>query len=198
MALYFKKEVGRKLIHVFALLFIVLFAIVSNLYGRNYGLLSLVLLLIVFLVIEFFRVEFEKKIPFLSWVWRKKEKKKIAGYVYFLIGTIIVLAIFDYQIALAALLMTTFGDIAAALIGKKFGRTWLSKERALEGILAEFAVDLIIGFIVLESWVVVLVMAIVATIVETLLHKLDDNLIVPIFAGFAGQISLLILNSSKL
>jgi len=43
-------------------------------------------------------------------------------------------------------------------------------------------------------WVVVLVMALTATVVETLIYKMDDNLLIPVFAGFNGQVALLVLN----
>ena len=48
--------------------------------------------------------------------------------------------------------------------------------------------NLIVGFIILDRIYVILGMAIVATIVETLVDELDDNLLIPIFSGFIGQI----------
>jgi len=47
-----------------------------------------------------------------------------------------------------------------------------------------------VGFLILDSIYVILGMALVATIVETLVDELDDNLLIPIFSGFAGQIIL--------
>ncbi len=91
--------------------------------------------------------------------------------------------------------MTTFGDASAAIIGKAFGRTWISglKNRAYEGCAAEFIVDIIIGWIFLQNWIVVFVMAGTATVVETVTDKLDDNLLIPLFSGFNGQLVVLIL-----
>jgi len=153
------------------------------------------------------------KIPILNRIWRvlrrEKEHDKLGGDVFFLIGAILVLAVFDLNIAMAAILMTTFGDLSAALIGKRFGKHYLVmlKDRAWEGILAEFFVDLIIGIFVffwgfwsntailynLNLWIVILVMSITATFVETIIYKMDDNLLIPLFAGFNGQIILLVL-----
>jgi phytol kinase len=92
--------------------------------------------------------------------------------------------------------MTTFGDAAAALFGKRFGRTWIPKlkNRAVEGCMAEFVVDLLIGLVVLGSWPIILVMAGAATIVETVVEKIDDNLLIPLFAGFNAQIISYILS----
>lgn len=98
--------------------------------------------------------------------------------------------------------MTTFGDMSAALIGKRFGKhPFFLKERTWEGTSSELFVDFLIGVFVffgsdftliynLELWIVVLIMAITATFIETIVYKMDDNLLIPIFAGFSGQIVL--------
>ncbi|HEY6586152.1 MAG TPA: CTP--2,3-di-O-geranylgeranyl-sn-glycero-1-phosphate cytidyltransferase, partial [Candidatus Methanoperedens sp.] len=98
-------------------------------------------------------------------------------------------------IASAAILMTTFGDASAALFGKAFGRTWIKglKNRAYEGCAAELIVDIIIGLFFLPNLILVLVMAGTATIVETVTNKLDDNLLIPLFSGFNGQLIAVIL-----
>jgi dolichol kinase len=92
--------------------------------------------------------------------------------------------------------MTTIGDASAAIFGKRFGRTWIPKlkDRAVEGCMAEFVVDLLIGFVFLHSWPVILVMAGTATIVETVVNKIDDNLLIPLFSGFNAQILTYIIS----
>jgi len=115
------------------------------------------------------------------------------------VGAIICFAVFDYRIAIAAILMTTFGDLTAAIIGKRFGKHWIPglKNRAWEGVLAEFAVDLALGYGLMKlfqmpnAFIIALAMAVTATIVETVVHKLDDNLLIPIFSGFNGQVALM-------
>lgn len=193
-----KKELRRKAVHLLSLSFIIVFVIISETYEKQLALLALAFLLILFLEMEYFRIELRKKIPFFHRLWRQKEKERIGANVFFLIGAIICFSVFNIKIAIAAVLMTTFGDMAASLIGKRFGRIWLTKTRALEGIVAEFVVDLAIGFIVLDSWIIVIVMALTATIVEAAVEKLDDNLIIPVFAGFNGEIALLIIRYLKL
>ncbi len=86
--------------------------------------------------------------------------------------------------------MTTFGDMVAALVGKRYGTTLMYRNKTWAGFLAELGTNLIVGFLILDSIYVILGMAIVATIVETLVDELDDNLLIPIFSGFAGQIIL--------
>ncbi len=209
----FKNELARKFVHILSVLILFVYFIAGDLFDRKRALMILTLILIVFLELEYLRIEVRKKIPLLNRIWnyvrRGKEKEKLGADIFFLIGAILVLSIFDLRVAIAAILMTTFGDLSAALIGSRFGKHPLGflKDRTWEGTLSEFFADLLIGFFVffgfsfaiynLQLLVVVFVMAITATVVETLVYKMDDNLLIPIFAGFNGQIVLLVLNIFK-
>ncbi len=186
-----KHEIGRKLFHLTSVLIVLIY----HYFGKTPTLSFLTILLILFIEIEFVRIEWGKKLPFFNRFVRAKEKHAIGGEVFFLIGAIIAISVFNKEIACAAVLMTTFGDMAAALIGKAFGRLWIPglKNRAVEGVLAELIVDIFIGCLFFTNWTVILVMAFTATIVETLVNKLDDNLLIPLFAGFNGQIVLHLL-----
>lgn len=192
-------EIGRKIIHITILIVLAAyFVIQDSLVGAGYtavlakqvALLFLVALLIIFLVLEYFRLELGWKMPFFSQFIRPKEQNRMYGVIYFLSATIISLAVFDYKIALAALLMTTFGDMVAALVGKKYGTTLIYRNKTWAGFFGELITNLIVGFLVLGNIYIILGMALVATIVETLVDELDDNLLIPIFSGFAGQIIL--------
>ena len=214
MAWAFKREIARKGVHLLSLLFIVIYGVFAYFLGHQWGLFALAFVLVLLIEFEYFRIEAKKKIPFISlfwWVKRPKERQKMGAEVFFLIGTIICLAVFDMRVALAAILMTTFGDLSAALLGKKFGKRWIKglKNKAWEGVIAELVANLIVGFLVLRTtfwwvsgagygnpmWAVIIVMAVTATFVETIISKLDDNLLIPVFAGFNGQIVLLIVTA---
>lgn len=207
----FKRELARKFVHLLSIFILFIYFIAADIFNRNIALLILVLILIIFLELEYLRIEITREVPFLNKIWkyvrRKKEKGKLGADIYFLVGSILVLSIFDLRIAIAAILMTTFGDMSAALIGKRFGKHYLKslKDRAWEGIFAEFFVDIVIGFFVFfwgsfgliydfKIWLIILVMAVTATFVETVIYKMDDNLLIPVFAGFNGQIILILLN----
>ena len=193
----FVQEIGRKIIHITILIVLAAYFFVQR-YLVDYGftavgakqiaLLVLVAILILFLVLEYFRLELDWRMPFFSQFIRPKEEHRMYGVIYFLSATIISLAVFEPKIALAALLMTTFGDMMAALVGKKYGHTLIYRNKTWAGFLAEMGTNIIVGFFVLESIYIILGMAITATIVETLVDELDDNLIIPIFSGFIGQI----------
>jgi dolichol kinase len=134
--------------------------------------------------------------PLFDSIIRPKEREHYYGVVYFISATVICLAVFDFKIALAALLMTTFGDMAAALMGKKYGKTTIFKNKTLTGTLSELAVNIVVGFVVLFSsytFYIIIAMAFIATFVETFVDELDDNLLIPLFAGFAGQILVFLL-----
>ena len=208
MAWSYKLEIARKGIHILSTSFILIYLIFAYLFNHKVGLFALAFLLVVLIESEYVRIELGKKIPLISRLWavkRAKEKEKLGGEVFFLIGAIICLAIFNLPIAIAAILMTTFGDLAAALIGKKFGKHWIQnlKNRAWEGVIAEFIINIIIGFLIIgtfinkdiSGWIIIITMAVTATVVETIINKLDDNLLIPVFTGFNGQIVLLIVSS---
>jgi phytol kinase len=207
MAFNFKNEILRKLVHLTSLSFLVIYIIFEHLLSHRAALFALSVLLVILIEFEYFRVELGKKIPVVSLIWkyvmRDHEKNRLGAHVFFLMATIICLAAFDFGIAVAAVLMTTFGDMAAALIGKKYGKHWIKclKKKAWEGVIAELVVNIIIGAIILRAgisgqpiWSIVIVMSVTATFVETIISKLDDNLLVPVFSGFAGQVALMILN----
>ena len=193
----FFHEIGRKIIHITILIVLAAyFLIQDSLVGAEYtavlakqvALLFLVAVLIIFLILEYFRLELGWKMPFFSQFIRPKEQNRMYGVIYFLSATIISLGVFNKEVALAALLMTTFGDMVAALVGKRYGTTLIYRNKTWAGFLAELATNLVVGFLILDSIYVILGMALVATIVETLVDELDDNLLIPIFSGFAGQI----------
>lgn len=192
-----KQELKRKGTHLLSITFIGIYLLFS-LINPKAGLYALSFLLVIAIQIEYLRVELKANIPILSQIWavlkREKEADKLGGEVFFLLGAILSLALFDFRIAIAAILMTTFGDLAAALVGIKYGKNWLPnlKNKAWEGILAELFVDLVIGFLLLDP-IIAIVMALTATFVETVVSKFDDNLMIPLFAGFNGQMLTLLL-----
>jgi len=189
----FTHEIGRKAIHLSILIVLFAYYYIWQSVGKQVALLVLVFLLIIFLILEFLRLELEISIPWFEPFIRPKEQNRPYGVIYFLSGIIISLAVFDFKIALAAILMITFGDMGAALIGKRYGKTIIFKNKTLSGTLTELTLNLIVGFIILSNIYIILAMAFVATVVETYVEELDDNLLVPLFAGGVGQLLLMII-----
>ena len=195
MALEILQEIGRKIIHLMILFVLVVFYAIRNTVGQQAAFMFLVALLVFFLILEYFRLELNVKLPFFHQFIRPKEEYKVYGAVFFLSSTIISLAIFSTPVALAALLMTAFGDMVAAIAGKKYGTTLLFRSKTLIGFVAGLITNLIIAAAISLSFSINLyipiAMAFVATIAETLIDEMDDNLMVPILSGFIGQVLLL-------
>ena len=188
----FFNEIGRKIIHITILIVLILYFTIKKQAGQQPALLFLVAILLIFLVLEYFRLELNFKLPFFHQFIRPKEQYRVYGVIYFLSATIIAFAVFDAPIALAALLMTTFGDVAAAIAGKKYGTTILFKNKTVIGFSAELATNIIVAILISLFFsiniYIPLIMAFAATVAETLVDELDDNLIVPLVSGFIGQI----------
>ena len=172
------------------LIVIAVFFAIKNQVGQQAALLTLVALLIFFLVLEYFRLELNFKIPFFHQFIRPKEQYRVYGVIFFLSAAII--SVFDTSIALAALLMTTFGDMSAAIAGKKYGTTILFRNKTVVGFITELVTNLIVAAIISLYFSInisiLIAMAFAATITETMSDELDDNLAVPLVSGFIGQI----------
>ncbi len=187
-------EILRKSVHLVSILIVLIY----EFFGKEAILWVLMLFLVTVLVLDYFRVEHEIRIPFFYIMYRKDEADRFGGHIFFALGAISVIALFSKEIAYAAILMTTFGDLAAALIGKFYGKRRVfqkifKNDKSIEGSASEFIIDLVIGLLIIGNPIVSLVMAILATLTETAANKIDDNLVVPVFAGFFGQITMTLL-----
>ena len=119
-------------------------------------------------------------------VTRDFEDRRLTGASYVMIGSFFVLCFFETTVCIPALLIMSFSDTAAAIVGKLYGKTKIFK-KSLEGSFAFFMVSFIIilCFIPDIDLTFSIIAIIVVTIVE-LLPKfgLDDNLLIPIISAF--------------
>jgi phytol kinase len=129
------------------------------------------------------------------------EKRSDLGTVYFPIS-LLILAFLSWGVApfnvaplgyfgAFGILVMGYGDGFAAVIGEKFGKTKLVFGKSLEGSLAMFAASLIVATILLLVvggqplwWLIALVLAVVATLVELYSPFGLDNLSVPLVVSF--------------
>ncbi len=191
-------EILRKLVHLLGLGTVIVYYAIAHYTSEKIALLSLVFGLLILLVLEFVRMERLSKIAtFFDGVFRRHERNNLTGAVFYLISAIICLAIFDFKIAVVAMIMMAFGDIFSCLMGKAFGKTHLFRNKTVVGTLSGFAANVISGMIFLPNYpLIIFVMAFVATVVELFSGKLDDNLTVPLFSGFVGQVLVYFLGIS--
>jgi dolichol kinase len=187
-------EFLRKAVHMVSILIVLIY----EFFGKEVVLWVLVSFLVIMLFLDYFRLEHNIKIPFFYTMYRENEANRFGGHIYFALGAISVIAFCSKEIAYTAVLMTTFGDMAATLIGKFYGKKRVfykifKNDKSIEGSASEFIIDFLIGMLILGNPLVSLVMAFFATLTETAVSKIDDNLVVPILSGFFGQIALIIL-----
>ena len=192
------RELLRKLVHLLQIFIIAGYTFLHFYFSPRIGVLVLTGLLLLLLEIEYFRIDYPTRIGFRittffsKFFLRKHEKNNITGAIFLVISIILSFAAFDYQIALLALLFTVFGDLAAALMGMAFGTKKIFRNKSYIGSFSGLLVNMLIGYVILpHEPSVFIAMAITATVVETLTQKLDDNLTVPLFSGFVGQMIVL-------
>lgn len=182
-------EIGRKIIHFGYLIFPILY-----LFGFSKDLVLSVLTacLTAMLVMEMLRIDFYMDFPLFALL--RDRERHLSGATFIFLGQIIAISAFSKPVAIASICMALFGDAASALVGKTLGSRRIWGPRNLEGILAEFVVDLVVGFIIFANfqlpWIPIIFGAIVATLTETVSYRVDDNLIIPLFSGLAISIFL--------
>ena len=106
---------------------------------------------------------------------------RLTGATYVMVSSFFVLLFFDKYVCIASILIMSYSDTAAAIIGKMYGKTKIFK-KTLEGSLAFFITSLIIILIMAPevNLGLGLVAILAATIVESLPISVDDNLSVPL------------------
>jgi len=186
-------ELKRKLVHLASAVYIFIYYFAEKIFSQRTALFILAFILVGLAFLEFVKTRYHKKIPIFHHFYRENEAHTISGSIYLLIGVIISFSVFDFPIAVTAILMMIFGDTASALIGRQGNHKLKCLNVSWEGIIAEFLVDVAVGFIFLDNIVIILAMAITATFVEIALKPVDDNLGIPVSAGFIGQ-ALMILS----
>ena len=118
---------------------------------------------------------------------REEEKSSLTTSNYVLLAALVSYIAFGRDIALLAVAFLALGDVAAAIVGDRFGRTRLFG-KALEGDLACFLSCLAIGFVLYYAGLhvgsrTVIVGAVGATIGQAIQTPVDDNLTLPLLAG---------------
>jgi dolichol kinase len=187
-----RKEFLRKSIHLTGVFLILAHALLRFYWTDRAALLFLAAVLLILLKIEYLRLEYKFDLPEALKLFRHKEKNHAAGWIFFVSAMIIVFAAFDYEIALTALLMTMFGDMFSALVGMKFGKKKLFRKKTLVGFVAGLISNILTGVVILGNFpALILTMALMASLIELITNKMDDNLTVPLFAAYSGHLILL-------
>jgi dolichol kinase len=189
----YKNELLRKGIHLCSLSIPIIYSYIS----KETALSILVPLTLLSLIVDISRYYippladlFYKLFGFMLRDHEKNEARKtLNGASYVLLGATLMIIFFPKIIVVPAIAILILGDIAAALIGRKFGKTkFLAK--SLEGSLAFFVVSCIVILVIPKEnglfieYMIGFAAAAVAAIAENISYGwADDNLTVPISAG---------------
>ena len=145
-------EFLRKAVHLVSILIVLIY----EYFGKETVLWVLVSFLVTMLFLDYFRLEHNMKIPFFYTMYRENEANRFGGHIFFSLGAITAIALCSKEIAYAAVLMTTFGDMVATLIGKFYGKRRVfyrifKNDKSIEGSASEFLIDFLIGMLILGN-----------------------------------------------
>ncbi|MBI2047336.1 hypothetical protein HYT26_04220 [Candidatus Pacearchaeota archaeon] len=183
-----KQELVRQIMHIlFGLLIVILFsADLINAWILFY-------ILIASIILSFLSIKLD--VPVISWFLKNFERQNTRlpgeGFVFFLAGSLLAIKLFSQDIALASILILSFGDGISHLIGEGIGKRKIlfNKSKNIEGLVfgviagtiaALFFVSFLEAFV--ASLAAMLVEAVEIKIRE---NHIDDNLFVPLMAGTA-------------
>lgn len=189
----YQSEVLRKAIHLCSLSIPVIYYFIM----KELALSILIPLTIISIILDLGRY-YLKPISdffykFFGFLLRKHEKdekrKQLNGATFILISAVLVIIVFPKIFVVTAFAVLIIGDIAAALVGRKFGQTkFLLK--SLEGTLAFFAFSCIVVFLTpkVEGNILEFIIGIIAVGVGAIAENVssgwaDDNLTVPVTIG---------------
>ncbi len=198
-------EITRQIMHI--ILGLVIICIILLL-GRD---LSLIVLFIIFcmsillsILIIFFRPISRYPVIrfFLSHISRDYDRKKFPakGLIFFLAGCVLVLKLFSLDIALASIIILTFGDSVSTLTGlfgkARYNTRLFGRFKTIYGTLLGIIVSFLVVLIVIDI-VYALIAAVFGMVAEAISIKLgeeeaDDNLIIPVVAGTAVFLAKLV------
>ncbi len=197
MAWKYINELGRKTIHLSSLLLLWLHHQITDAFGSKIALFFLFSILCLLLIYEYLRLDLKLTLPFQQFI-RYKERSRLSGAVYVLVSMILCFAVFDREIASAAMTMFIVSDAIASLVGISIKGTKIPKlkRRTVEATGMCFIANMISGIYVLHltpflryEFFVALLMSITSTLVGLLTYKLEDNLGIPVATGLVGQLS---------
>ena len=135
-------------------------------------------------------------------VLRDHEERDFAGASYILSASFLSILLFGKSVAIAAISFIILGDIAAALVGRRFGKTKIpwnltkvnspgSNRKSVEGSLSCLFMCLITALVVpqLPLWIGI-AGAVIATMVEGINLPVNDNFSVPLLSGLCMELLL--------
>jgi dolichol kinase len=153
-------------------------------------------------ILDRVRVLYPELVERAPWVnpllFRAEEQFKESGMTPYAIAILLTLITFPQTIAMIAIYTLAIADPLSALVGITWGKRRIVPGKSLEGSAAFFAATAAITATVLRTTTVVaagpialaaVIIGIAGAVLEMLPLRLDDNLTIPLFVGFAGWVT---------
>lgn len=192
-------EIERKVFHLCGLLVPLIYQVLLQLGWSQWACLSIVWSITISgASVDMMRVH----IPFVARNWplksilREKEQNHLCGGTYFSLGCTLAIHFFAPVIAMTSIIFLVMGDMAAALIGRSFGRSIVNigvgpgGKKSVEGSAAMFIVCMVFGCSIFSQVHLreypVFCASLVATLVE--LYEpfgINDNVCIPFLSSLA-------------
>ena len=203
MQISYKQEVLRKMVHLSSIwmVFVMWYA------GRVPAFIFFAVLAVLNLIVEYARY---KKVPVITPLYEALFKNMLreshgkfrpSGSPPYLASAAVTSLLFPLPFSIISFLCMMFGDTAAALIGRKFGKHKLFNGKSIEGCAAFLITDFMIvigAFLILKfSWILMVcglvgvIIAMFAELFNEELH-LDDNFSIPLLIGGMFWVGLLL------
>ncbi len=193
------REIKRKTIHITGLSVPVGIVV----FGKIYTAGMIALALGVALILEAGRLRGRISLP----ATRDHEQEKVAGYIYYIFGSLVTVALFQPMIALTSMLMLSLGDAVSGLVGSVLMNANVREQnvrwriKPLPIVASMFLACMVIGYlsssITRLPWEIYLFGALGATLADSMAlvvcnRGLDDNLTIPIFSGIMMSLAALL------
>lgn len=188
----YRQEALRKATHFVALLIPTSYVI----FPREVAIAVMAFAFSVVAAFEFFRLKrmlpWRIIEPLVGSMIRPKERSgNFTGAFYILLAGTLTITFFPWQIATTAITFEILGDVASALIGRKFGYHKIRGQKSIEGAVGFLAVALLIMVVMPKvPYTVGVVGAVVASVVEAVSIYRDDNLTVPLSSGLVMYVMM--------
>lgn len=110
----------------------------------------------------------------------REGKRPGSGVITFFIGSLIAVSVFSTYIAFVSILLVAIIDSFTVIIGKRFGKIKIYKDKSLRGFLAGFLMGLMISVVLLPVHHAIIV-CLAASLTE--LYIPHDNISIPVVSG---------------
>ncbi len=150
-------------------------------------------------ILDRVRIHYPELLARAPWInrllFRAEEEFKESAMTPYAIAILLTLLTFPKTVALIAIYTLAIADPLSALVGITWGRHHVVEGKSVEGSGAFFLATAIIAAVALHASVAVtagtltgvaVAIGLAGAIFEMLPLRLDDNLTIPLFVGFAG------------